>query len=166
MGSTTMSGSSTASAEPQPLAALRRFLLGVLLLGAAGMGTELLLIGHVEGAFQLTPVALLASGVLILAWLALAPARAAVRAVRAVMALFVASGVVGVVLHYQGNQEFELEIYPDMAGMELVRETLTGATPVLAPGSMALLGLVGLAVTLHHPASLGRRIPPSPGELP
>lgn len=32
-----------------------------------------------------------------------------------------------------------------MSGLELVRETLTGATPVLAPGSMILLGLVGLA---------------------
>ena len=36
-------------------------------------------------------------------------------------------------------------MYPSMAGMKLVRDTLTGATPVLAPGSMALLRLVGLA---------------------
>jgi hypothetical protein len=36
-------------------------------------------------------------------------------------------------------------MYPAMAGVELVRKPLTGATPVLAPGSMALLGLVGLA---------------------
>jgi hypothetical protein len=61
------------------------------------------------------------------------------------MALFVANGLLGVGLHYRGNHEFELEMYPTMVGMELVRETLTGATPVLAPGSMALLGLVGLA---------------------
>jgi hypothetical protein len=27
----------------------------------------------------------------------------------------------------------------------LVQKTMTGATPVLAPGTMALLGLVGLA---------------------
>jgi hypothetical protein len=36
-------------------------------------------------------------------------------------------------------------MYPAMAGVELVRKTLSGATRVLAPGSMALLGLVGLA---------------------
>ena len=31
-----------------------------------------------------------------------------------------------------------------MQGIELVQKVLTGATPVLAPGSMALLGLIGL----------------------
>ena len=72
------------------------------------------------------------------------------------MACFVASGVLGVGLHYRGNVEFERELYPALAGMELVRKTLTGATPVLAPGSMALLGLVGLCLTFRHPALRGR----------
>jgi hypothetical protein len=35
--------------------------------------------------------------------------------------------------------------------MSLVSKTLTGATPVLAPGSMSLLGLVGLAFAYRHP---------------
>jgi hypothetical protein len=39
-----------------------------------------------------------------------------------------------------------------MMGFELVRNTLTGATPVLAPGSMSLLGLVGLAQVYRHPS--------------
>jgi hypothetical protein len=34
----------------------------------------------------------------------------------------------------------------------LISKTLTGATPVLAPGSMSLLGFVGLAFTYRHPA--------------
>jgi hypothetical protein len=38
-------------------------------------------------------------------------------------------------------------MYPTMSGVPLIVSTLTGATPVLAPGSMSLLGLVGLAVT-------------------
>ena len=50
------------------------------------------------------------------------------------MALFVLSGGIGVALHYRGNVEFELEMYPSLSGLELVRKTLTGATPVLAPG--------------------------------
>jgi hypothetical protein len=58
--------------------------------------------------------------------------------------LFVASGVVGIALHYRGNVEFEREMYPSLAGMELVEKTLTGATPVFAPGAMALLGAIGL----------------------
>lgn len=138
--------------EPPTLARIRRFLLGTLLIGVPGMGTELLFIGHIDGVLQLIPVTLLAAGLLSLGWLALAPGPAALRVVRVVMAVFVASGVVGVWLHAKGNLEFELEMYPDRAGVALIRKILTGATPVLAPGSMALLGLVGLALTYHHPA--------------
>jgi hypothetical protein len=67
------------------------------------------------------------------------------------MVLFVGSGMLGVVLHYQGNEEFELEMQPALSGRTLVGKTLTGATPVLAPGSMSLLGVVGLAFTYRHP---------------
>jgi hypothetical protein len=59
--------------------------------------------------------------------------------------------VIGVGLHYTGNAEFEVEMYPSLSGLALVGGALTGATPVLAPGSMTLLGLVGLAYTYRHP---------------
>jgi len=39
--------------------------------------------------------------------------------------------------------------------IELVEKVLTGATPVLAPGSMALLGLIGLTHSYRHPAIHG-----------
>ena len=128
-------------------------LLATLLAGVLGMGSELLLIGHVDGALQLIPVCLLAAGPFVLGWMMRSPSRASVRAVRAVMTLYVASGLLGVILHYRGNAEFELEMYPDARGVALVGQTLTGATPVLAPGSMALLGLVGLVLTFRHPAA-------------
>jgi hypothetical protein len=48
-------------------------------------------------------------------------------------------------LHYQSNREFELETYPTMAGLELLRETLTGAIPALAPGALIHIGLIGFA---------------------
>jgi len=35
---------------------------------------------------------------------------------------------------------------------QTVEQILTGATPVLAPGSLSLIGLVGLAHTYRHPA--------------
>jgi hypothetical protein len=143
---------SPTAVEPLTLARIRRFLLGTLLIGVTGMGTELLFLGHIDGVLQLIPVTLLATGMVSLAWLALAPGPTAIRAVRVLMAVFVASGIVGVGLHLRGNLEFELEMYPNRAGAALLRKTLTGATPVLAPGSMALLGLVGLALTYHHPA--------------
>jgi hypothetical protein len=66
---------------------------------------------------------------------------------------FLLAGVVGIGLHVRGNIEFARELYPSMAGIELVKKTLTGATPVFAPGSLALLGLVGLAHAYRHPQS-------------
>jgi hypothetical protein len=42
-----------------------------------------------------------------------------------------------------------------MAGTELITKVFTGATPVLAPGTMALLGMVGLMHTYRHPAVEG-----------
>lgn len=152
------------STEPASLAAMRRLLLAVLMLGIAGMATELLLIGHVETTAQLVPLAALTCGFVSLAWLALAPSRSAVRTVQILMLAFVTSGIAGVVLHYRGNAEFEREIYPTLAGFELIKGSLTGATPVLAPGSMTLLGLVGLTAAFRHPSATGRSS--RPGEVP
>lgn len=136
-------------------ARIRIFLLVTLSLGLLGMGVELLLIGHFESIQQRIPLVLLSVGVATVGWHAVAPARATVRTLQTVMALCVVSGIVGVGLHYQGNQEFELEMYPSMQGIELAQKTLTGATPVLAPGSMALLGLIGLTHAYKHPVIHG-----------
>jgi hypothetical protein len=130
---------------------IRTFLLVTLTVGMIGMSTELLLIGHIETLQQQIPLMLLALGVIEAAWHAVAPRAVTVRALQLTMLLFVVSGVLGVALHYRGNVEFELEMYPAMGGLELVQKTLTGATPVLAPGSMTLLGLIGLTHTYKHP---------------
>jgi hypothetical protein len=140
-----MDGTRPAVSDRQTLQGLRRVLLATLVAGITGIGMELLLIGHIEDRLQLVPVVLLCAGAIAAVGHALRPGRASVRAVRVLMALFVGSGVLGIVLHYRSNHEFEREMYPSMAGTELVRKTLTGATPVLAPGSMALLGVVGFA---------------------
>ena len=132
---------------------MRRLLFAVAVLGAIGMDVELVLLGHIDGALQILPVALLALAAASLVWLTVRPGGAAVAAVRAICALSVASGVVGVGLHLRGNMEFEREMYPTLSGPELLGAALTGATPVLAPGSMALLGLVCLAVTFRLPAA-------------
>jgi hypothetical protein len=139
------------ASDPPLTAAIRRFTFWILAFAIAGMATELVFIGHVEDVAQWVPLAVLGAGGLALAWHGAAPQGITVRVVQAVMALFVASGIAGVALHYRGNVEFEREMYPTLAGFQLVRQTLTGATPVLAPGSMTLLGLVGLTLTYKHP---------------
>ena len=73
------------------------------------------------------------------------------------MVLCVVSGFLGVLLHYRGNVEFELEMYPDLSGWKLLKESMMGATPALAPGAMIQVGLVGLAWTFRHPALQGKQ---------
>ena len=137
--------------QMDPSTSIRRVLLATLGVGMIGMGAELLLIGHVDSVQQQIPLILLAVGAATVAWHAAAPRLVTVRALQAAMTLFIVSGLIGVWLHLQGNVEFELEMYPSMRGIELVQKTLTGATPVLAPGSMTLLGLIGLTHSYRHP---------------
>ena len=137
------------------LAALRRALFAMLDLGLLGTGTELLLIGHFEDAWQWAPLALIAAGLLVLLWHGMGRGRASLRTLRVLSLLFVLAGFVGVVLHFQGNAEFEREMTPAIETGELVRASMTGATPALAPGTMILLGLLGLAYAFRHPALAG-----------
>lgn len=141
------------------ISAIRGFLLTLFVLGATGTGAELLLLGHTDDAWQWVPLVLLAAGLLTLGWRVVAPDTRGLRVFRAMMVLFVVSGVVGLWLHYDGNLEFELEMYPALRGFELFRESVTGATPTLAPGTMLGLGLLGLVYTYRHPRLSGGRTP-------
>ncbi len=136
------------------LANLRRALLVLFLLGALGAGLELLLVGHTESRWQLVPLALIALNLVALFIHAVRPRAATVRIFQLMMLLFVLGGGAGVVLHYQGKVEFKLESNPALHGFELFREAVAGAAvpPVLAPGFMSLLGLLGLAYVYRHPA--------------
>jgi hypothetical protein len=150
--------------EAPVLPSLRRLLIVTLLIGMLGTGAELLLLGHFESAWQLTPLVLLALGLVVTLWQLRAPTALSTRVLQLLMLLFLVGGVVGVGLHYSGNAAFELEMYPSLGGLALVGGSLTGATPVLAPGSMCVLGLVGLSYTLGHPALIGGPAPPLPEE--
>jgi hypothetical protein len=140
-----------ATRESETLAAIRRLLLGALAIGVLGTTGELIFLRHIDEPAQWIPLVFLAVGVPVLIWHAVAPSAASVRVLQGLMLAFVALGVVGIGLHYDGNVEFERELHPDERGWTFVRKTVAGATPVLAPGSMVLLGLVGLAHAYHHP---------------
>lgn len=130
---------------------LRRLVLVVLTFGIAGVGFELVLLDHMEDPWQWAPIVLLAAALPVSIWLLLSPGFAIIRTYQAMMVLFVVSGFVGQWLHYQGNVEFELEMYPSRQGLELVWEALGGAYPSLAPGTMILFGLLGLVACRRHP---------------
>lgn len=145
--------------SPDPaatLGGLRRALLVLLLVGLLGTALELLLMEHIGDWWQRIPLLLIGAALLVLVWYGIGRAPASIQALRIVMLLFLASAAGGVVLHTNGNREFALETTPTLAGREVIVEMLTGAFPALAPGSMALLGLLGLLFTWRHPALTSR----------
>jgi hypothetical protein len=131
---------------------LRRLLVALVLFGIVGLAAELVLLEHVDSVWQWVPLVVLALGFLAGAALLARPAAATVRVFQAAMAVFVAAGVLGLYLHLRGNLEFEREMDPGLRGLTLVWEALRGATPALAPGTLAHFGLLGLACTYRHPA--------------
>jgi hypothetical protein len=131
----------------------RRILLGILLLGVAGISVELLLLNHVEDASQLIPLALAAATMLSSVIVAFRPSRATVQLFQLVMLLMVVSGALGIYLHYGATTEFQLEMDPTLTGFALFKKAIVAkAPPALAPGAMTQLGLLGLAYTFRHPA--------------
>ena len=150
-----MSDSGEAAAAPTgdrtALSVIRGGLLIILIVGLAGVLAELLLLEHVEDTWQRVPLFLLAGALIIIAWHGLDRGPVSVRFLQGAMVLFILAGGLGVLLHFKGNMEFELEMQPAMSGWTLIRESLMGATPALAPGTMVQLGLIGLVYTYRHP---------------
>lgn len=129
---------------------LTSLLLALFAAGAIGTLLELVLLEHVEDWQQWVPVVLLAVGAFLGAVLACRPSPAGMRFLWWLGVVFVVSGVVGVWLHLAGNLEFEQELSPDLAGWPLWKAVLAGATPALAPGTMAWFGVLAMLAVRAH----------------
>jgi hypothetical protein len=131
---------------------MRRALLALLVVFMAGTAVDLMLLNHHESVWQLVPLVLVAAGLAAATWSGAGSSRA-ITAMRIVMVLFVAAGFAGMVLHYLGNREFQLEMDPALSGWALLGKAVTSkAPPALAPASMIQMGLLGLLYTYQHPA--------------
>ena len=135
---------------------LRGVLLLLVHLGILGLLAELVLLEHTESFQQWIPLASLLAGLASGLAVAAKPSPASLKLFRVVMAAFVFGGLLGLWLHLKGNIEFELERNSSLGGIELIWESLRGATPALAPGALSQLGLLGLAFTYRHPVLAGR----------
>lgn len=124
--------------------AVRQALLVILLLGLVGMEIELFLLKHTDGFWQLVPIVLMGAAVVAVAWYSISGGTASLRALQGIMTLLLAAGLVGTVLHFDGNLVDAKESNPSLAGSLLYREALMGSTPALAPGTLIQLGLIGL----------------------
>jgi hypothetical protein len=108
---------------------------------------------HTAGVWQLTPLVLIGLSLGLLVGVRLFRKPLLVRSFQAAMGLCLISGGVGVALHYWAKMEFKLELDPTLAGWPLFWQTVQGSAvpPILAPGVMFQLGLLGLAYTYRHP---------------
>jgi hypothetical protein len=137
---------------------LRLWVLGVLVLGLIGTVTELILLEHYEQALQFVPLVLIALGVVVLAWHAMRHDTASLRALQIVMGLFVLAGFAGMAAHFNGSAEYQLELNPDMDKWELLDKIVHAhAPPLLAPGMMMQMGLLGLAYAFTDIRYRGRK---------
>jgi drug/metabolite transporter (DMT)-like permease len=133
---------------------IRRLLLAVVVLGMTGTLTDLLLLAHYEDTFQLIPVGLLVAALVVVFVHLVHQRRASVRALQAVMLLCVAAGLIGIGLHFNGAAEFQLEIDPSLDWRGLIRKVSgSQSPPLLAPGAMVQLGVIGLIYAFRHPAT-------------
>lgn len=143
--------------DSQILRRLRQLLLALVAAGLVGTATDLLFLEHVEDTLQLVPLAAIGLSLGALGWHAASGRAASVRVLQIALVLLTATAAIGIVLHYRGNMEFQLEMDSSLGGFDLLMTVLRAKSPpTLAPGNLALLGLVGLASTYRHPATLDR----------
>lgn len=142
----------TAGVSPST-SGLRRFVLVALTFGLIGVLADLTTLQHFEDSWQLVPMVLIGLALGAIGWYLAGGGAASLRLFQILMVLFIVAGVMGIVLHYRGNMEFQLEIDPSLAGWDLFTKVIHAkAPPALAPGAMAQLGLLGLAYAFRHPA--------------
>jgi hypothetical protein len=150
---TTVRDHDAAAHDGAILRTLRTLLLAVLTLGLAGTGLDLLLLAHYEDAWQIPPLVIIAMALVAVAWVWRNGGATAVTSLRIVMVLSIAAGLAGILLHYNGNRDFQLEMDPALGGLALLAKVVTAkAPPALAPAVMIQLGILGLIYTYRHPA--------------
>jgi hypothetical protein len=134
------------------LSRLRRFLLVFSVSLFGGTVVELSLVNHTEDAVQLIPFVLCGLGSVAALVALLRPQRATMLGLRVCMGLVVCGSLFGIYEHLESNVEFQREINPRQPTGSMMLSALGGANPLLAPGMLAVAGVLALAVTYHHPA--------------
>ena len=127
---------------------LRRAVAALVTFGLLGISAELLLIDHFESLGQQLPLAVLPVAAVLLTPIALGFEPRSAATLRAVLAIVVVAGLAGVALHLYESWAFQAEIDPSLGSAQRAWAALRAQSPPsLAPGQIALLGLLGLAAS-------------------
>lgn len=131
---------------------LRTFLLALSGLICLATPVELLAAEHYQEPTQIIPFLLSALGALAVLAVMWRPQRRTLLWLRGVMLSLVVGSLIGVYLHIDGNLAFAREVDPGATAAETWLAAFQGAAPMLAPGILALAGVMAMAATYHHPA--------------
>ena len=110
---------------------------------AIGTTLELYLLDHYEDALQIIPIACLLVSILVFVFIQFKPVKGGFRLFKVSLMLSALSGLYGTFLHLKANYEFEAEMKPKADAWSVFADSLSGALPTLAPGSMILFALIG-----------------------
>lgn len=128
---------------------LRHFALALCLLGVVTTPIELMLMHHYNNKDQIMPFVFLGLAAIGVAAAWFRPSAKVLRGVRVLMVLVVLGSGIGVMEHLKANYR---DATRGGAAPNLIELVLTGFAPLLAPGILAQVGLLGLAFTYKHPA--------------
>ena len=131
---------------------LRQLVLALVLFGIIGLEIELAFLRHADSLAKWIPHISLLNGLVVTLAVYLSPRKPVLRSFQTIMVLYLLIGALGVYFHLRGNVEFAVERDPSLSGLKLLWKALRGATPALAPGALAQLGLLGLLYTYGHPS--------------
>src|SRR5215471_10966581 len=89
----------TAPVQFEAVKTIRLILLITVVSGMIGLEAELFLLGHIKPLLQLVPVLLIALGLGAMAWPWISPNSRSMKLFQTTMALCIASGFIGIVVH-------------------------------------------------------------------
>jgi len=132
---------------------LRSFLLFLSSLLFAGALLELWLVKHTEDTVQWLAFVFSALGLLVTLVVLTRGTRITVGILRPCMILVIGGSLFGIYEHVSNNIAFEREIQPNSTSSHLIWKGISGANPLLAPGTLAVAALLSLAGTYKIAAS-------------
>ena len=133
------------------------FLLAIVVFGLVGTVVELLLLEHYEDSWQFVPLFFIGATLVVVAAHVVLRSAGSVLMLRLMMSFLIASGVAGVVLHYRGSMEFQLEMDATQSRLAALHEGRSGqgAADARARGH----GTIGTARSAVYVSASGARPP-------
>lgn len=134
---------------------LQRLRIFLLLIAAAifiGTPIELWFTEHFKSPVQFIPFILSGLGLLAVAIALIWTKRSSLLSLRVVMIVVIMGSALGLYEHLAHNLAFELDIRPNSTLGAVFIDALSGASPLLAPGILALGAVLAIAATYYHPA--------------